>query len=133
MTFEEVVKALDAETLSYSIEIGSPLQEGISLRIKVSKEKYEVAIAWLSDLLFGSHFSIERFVSHFSLASPPLVDCLHFFDIFHRLKISATKALQDIPGEKRDGAEVSYSAYKKLIASADRSVFFPDYRPPIFY
>lgn len=92
LSYEEVVKQLDAETLSYSINVNSPLQEGVTLRMKVPKEKYEVAIAWLRDLLYGSTFTTER------------------------LKISATKALQGIPAEKRDGFEVSYATYRKLIA-----------------
>mgnify|MGYP001570107389 CR=1 FL=1 len=62
LPFEAVVAQLDAETLSYSIDINSPLQEGITLRIKVAKEKYGVAVAWLRDLLLGSHFSVDRFV-----------------------------------------------------------------------
>lgn len=92
LDFEEVVKQLDAETLSYSININSPLQEAVTLRMKVSKDKYATAIAWLSDLLYNSTFSAER------------------------LKISATKALQGIPSEKRDGSEVSYAAYRKMIS-----------------
>ncbi|BGP04467.1 hypothetical protein JCM10049v2_000268 [Rhodotorula toruloides] len=92
LDFEEVVKQLDAETLSYSININSPLQEAVTLRLKVSKDKYTTAIAWLSDLLYNSSFSTER------------------------LKISATKALQAIPSEKRDGSEVSYAAYRKMIS-----------------
>lgn len=60
LSFDEVVRALDAETLSYSIDIRSPLQEGLSLRIKVAKDKYPIAIAWARDLLFGSRFAIER-------------------------------------------------------------------------
>ncbi|GAA5857078.1 hypothetical protein JCM9279_001947 [Rhodotorula babjevae] len=92
LDFEEVVKQLDAETLTYNININEPLQEGITLRMKVAKEKYETAIAWLSDLLYNSTFTEER------------------------LRISAAKALQAIPAEKRDGLEVSYAAYRKMIS-----------------
>lgn len=60
LEYEEVVKQLDAETLSYSIDINSPLQEGVTLKIKVPKEKYTKAISWLSDLLYNSTFSIDR-------------------------------------------------------------------------
>lgn len=92
LEFEDVVKQLDAETLSYNINLNEPLQEGITLRMKVAKEKYETAIAWLSDLLYNSSFTEER------------------------LRISAAKALQAIPAEKRDGLEVSYAAYRKMIS-----------------
>lgn len=60
--FEDVVRLLDAETLSYSIDINSPLQEGITLKIKVAKDKYSVAVAWLSDLLYSSSFAVDRCV-----------------------------------------------------------------------
>ncbi|GAA5896610.1 Sdd3p [Sporobolomyces salmoneus] len=92
LDYEEVVKQLDAETLSYSIDINSPLQEGVTLKIKVPKEKYTKAIAWLSDLLYNSSFSVDR------------------------LKISAAKAIQGLPAEKREGSDVSYAAYRKLIS-----------------
>ncbi|BGP52658.1 hypothetical protein JCM8202_004813 [Rhodotorula sphaerocarpa] len=93
--YEEVVKQLDRETLSYSININSPLQEGVTLKIKVAKDKYDVAISWLRDLLYHSRFTADR------------------------LKIAATKALQGLPSEKRDGSEVSYSAYRQMISQAD--------------
>lgn len=93
--YEDVVRLLDAETLSYAIDINSPLQEGVTLRIKVAKDKYKIAIAWLSDLLHNSKFSVDR------------------------LKISASKAIQNLPSEKRDGADVSYATYRKLISSEE--------------
>ncbi|GAA5981276.1 hypothetical protein JCM10908_004049 [Rhodotorula pacifica] len=92
LTYEEVVKELDAETLSYSISLNAPLQEGVTVKIKVAKEKYELAIGWLHSLLYHSRFTPER------------------------LKIAATKALQGLPSEKRDGSEVSYNAYRKMIS-----------------
>ncbi|POY70063.1 hypothetical protein BMF94_6950 [Rhodotorula taiwanensis] len=92
LEFEDVVKQLDAETLSYSINVNSPLQEGITLKVKVAKEKYDVAIRWIRDLLYHSRYTPER------------------------LKIAATKALQGLPSEKRDGSEVSYNAYRKMIS-----------------
>lgn len=60
LDYEDVVRSLDAETLSYSIEINTPLQEGITLKMKVAKDKYPVAVAWLSDLLHNSTFSVDR-------------------------------------------------------------------------
>lgn len=69
LDFESVVRTLDAETLSYSIDTGRPLQEGITVRIKVQKEKYEVAIGWLRDLIWSSHFALDRFVASRDLSS----------------------------------------------------------------
>ena len=42
--------------------------------------------------------------------------------LFARLKISAIKALQDLPSEKRDGSEVAHSTYRQLISTDDRYV-----------
>lgn len=105
LTYEEVVKELDAETLSYSISLNAPLQEGVTVKIKVAKDKYEIAIGWLHSLLYHSRFSPER------------------------LKIAATKALQGLPSEKRDGSEVSYNAYRKMISKESRSVCDNDWSP----
>ena len=60
LDFEEVVRQLETETLSYTIDSGRPLQEDIAVRMKVTKDKYSVAIGWLRDLIWGSDFSIER-------------------------------------------------------------------------
>lgn len=95
LDYEDVVRNLDAETLSYSIDINQPLQEGITLRIKVAKDKYAEAVGWLSDLLYNSTFSVDR------------------------LKVSTSKAIQNLPSEKRDGADVSYATYRKLISQEE--------------
>ncbi|KAM0793479.1 hypothetical protein ACM66B_000920 [Microbotryomycetes sp. NB124-2] len=92
LSYEDVVRTLDAETLSYTIDINSPLQEGITLRIKVAKDKYTTAIAWIRDLLFNSKFSVDR------------------------LKVSTSKATQNLPSEKRDGSDVSYATYRQMIS-----------------
>ncbi|KAK4055201.1 hypothetical protein OIV83_000481 [Microbotryomycetes sp. JL201] len=92
LSYEDVVRTLDAETLSYTIDINSPLQEGITLRIKVAKDKYTTAISWIRDLLYNSKFSVDR------------------------LKVSTSKAIQNLPSEKRDGADVSYATYRQMIS-----------------
>ncbi|KAK4057568.1 hypothetical protein OIO90_001213 [Microbotryomycetes sp. JL221] len=95
LSYEDVVKQLDAETLSYTIDVSSPVQQGITLRIKVAKHNYETAIAWISDLLYNSKFSTDR------------------------LKVSTSKAIQNLPSEKRDGSDVSYATYRQLICGQD--------------
>ena len=62
LDYEEVVRQLNTETLSYMIDSGRPLQEDITIRMKVTKDKYSTAIAWLRDLIYGSEFSIDRSV-----------------------------------------------------------------------
>lgn len=98
LDFEDVVRTLDAETLSYTIDSGRPLQEDITIRIKVTKDKYTIAIGWLRDLLWGSQFSAVQ-----------------------RLTISANKAIQNLPSEKRDGSNVAYNAYRQLV-NGDESI-----------
>ena len=85
--------------------------------MKVTKEKYSVAIAWLRDLIWGSEFSIERFV--ISLVHRRVRSLIPFR---RRLKISATKALQNLPSEKRSGSTVAYNAYRELVNSLERCV-----------
>ncbi|KAI5480305.1 zinc metalloprotease [Pseudohyphozyma bogoriensis] len=93
--FEEVVTQLDADTLSYSIDTSTPLQEAITVKMKVPRKKYEIAVSWLRDLLAGSHFAVDR------------------------LKINANKALQNLPSEKRSGSDVAYSTYRTMIVNPD--------------
>lgn len=64
MTHEEVVNKLDSETVSYDISYGSgPFPELLRVTLKVQLENYETAVAWLKDLLYGSVFDKERYVS----------------------------------------------------------------------
>ncbi|CAD6909796.1 unnamed protein product [Tilletia controversa] len=91
--FEEVVKMLDKDTVMYDIGLGEStgFTEHIEIVIKAEKNKYEGAIAWLRDLLWNSHFSIER------------------------LRISASKLLQSLPESKRDGSRVSWALLRQLL------------------
>ncbi|KAE8250209.1 hypothetical protein A4X13_0g4900 [Tilletia indica] len=91
--FEEVVKMLDKDTVLYDIGLGEStgFTEHIEIIIKTEKNKYEGAIAWLRDLLWNSHFSIER------------------------LRINASKLLQSLPEQKRDGSRVSWALARQLL------------------
>lgn len=61
LSFEEVVKQLDSETVEYAIYSSSSLGDDIKLIIQVSKSLYPVAIEWAKDLLWGSVFDIQRY------------------------------------------------------------------------
>lgn len=63
LTYEEVVKLLDAETVDYDISLGAGLSEQLAISVKVEKEKYPIAIRWLNDLLFGAEFDVSRCVA----------------------------------------------------------------------
>lgn len=45
---------------------------------------------------------------------PRSIRLTDFFGI--RLKVSLSKAIQNLPSEKRDGGDVAYASYRKLIA-----------------
>lgn len=92
IAYEDIVRQLDAETLSYSIECGDPVRECILVRMKVEKSKYALAVAWLRDLLFASRFSIDR------------------------LKVSLAKAIQGLPAEKRNGQVVAFDTFRQLVS-----------------
>lgn len=64
LSHEEVVDQLDEQTVFYDIGLGTSgtFAETLRVTIRVEVAKYELAVAWLSDLLYGSEFSKERSV-----------------------------------------------------------------------
>jgi hypothetical protein len=64
LSHEEVVDHLDEQTVSYEIGLGTSgaFSETMHVAIRVEVAKYELAVAWLRDLLYGSEFSKERSV-----------------------------------------------------------------------
>ncbi|KAI9823646.1 MAG: hypothetical protein M1819_001159 [Sarea resinae] len=83
--FENVVTALEKDTVGYSIDSGSGLGNSELLRIsfQVEPEKYEIAIEWLKEMLASSIFDPVR------------------------IKATITKMLAEIPEEKRSGNEMA--------------------------
>lgn len=79
--FEEVVKQLEKDTISYAFKSGSGLgdAESITLQFQVEPHKYVAVIEWLRTLLFDAVFDPTR------------------------LRAGVAKALADIPENKRDG------------------------------
>ena len=78
LSHEEVVNKLDNDTVSYDVTLGvnGGFNETLRVTIKVETANYEVAIAWLRDLLYGSEFTKDRSVSvpHICLIDPRLTD-----------------------------------------------------------
>lgn len=83
MEFEEVVKQLEKDTISYQIGSASRMglgdYEGVALQFQIEPNKYETTVGWLRTLMFDIIFDPVR------------------------IKAAIVKALADIPEEKRDG------------------------------
>lgn len=93
LTFEQVVDRLDDETVSYeaNLGVGSYFTENFRASIKVEKEKYEEAVRWLKDLIYGSKFDLAR------------------------LQTTCAKIMQGLPELKRDGDTVLSSYVHELL------------------
>lgn len=98
LSFEQVVKALDEETIEYDTNIGGTTFEDFEISFRVKKTNYEAAIAWLYDLLHNSVFDVER------------------------LAITMAKNLQSLPSEKREGSTVASSALLRLTTDSEKSL-----------
>lgn len=79
--FEEVVKELEKDTISYHISSSARLgdYEGVAIQFQLDREKYTTIISWLRTLMFDIIFDPVR------------------------IKAAIVKALADIPEAKRDG------------------------------
>lgn len=85
MEFEDVVKQLEKDTISYHLTSASRIgdNEGMALQFQVDLDKYTTMISWLRTLMFDITFDPVR------------------------LKAAVVKALADIPEAKRDGRVMS--------------------------
>lgn len=89
---EEVIKALDKDTVSYDSGLGmdGTFSELLRMSIKVESSKFDTGIAWLRDVLFQSEFTKER------------------------LEITLAKVQQSLPEMKRDGSSMARSVFSDL-------------------
>lgn len=62
LTHEEVINKLDNETVSYEVGLGisNSFSDTFRVSIKVETARYETAIAWMRDLLYGAEFDNDR-------------------------------------------------------------------------
>ncbi|KAM0747048.1 zinc metalloprotease [Meredithblackwellia eburnea MCA 4105] len=95
---ETVSRRLEKEFISYSIDKNLPMQEGLTLQIKVRKEKYGSAVSFLGDLLHSSVFVTQR------------------------LTKAVKKAIQNVTSLKCDGDAVSYAGYRNMVDD-EKSVY----------
>lgn len=85
ISYEDVVKGLGEDTMEYDASLGTSFgfRELAVFTLKAKASKYAESIQWLHDILWNTKFTVER------------------------LKIVASQILNDIPGAKRDGHDVS--------------------------
>ncbi|GAC99682.1 hypothetical protein PHSY_007285 [Pseudozyma hubeiensis SY62] len=98
LTYEEVVKGLDEDTLEYDVSLGSGgFGELVCAELKLERANYEKGIAWLRDLFLGSQFAIDR------------------------LKVSISKIIQSLPEQKRNGRAIASALSRSLTHDGDKS------------
>ncbi|KAG0124799.1 Metalloenzyme, LuxS/M16 peptidase-like protein [Tuber indicum] len=97
--FEQVVAELERDTVDYDIGSASYMDaaENIRINFRIEPEKYEVAIKWLRELMWDSIFDKKR------------------------LATTLTKMKSDIPDEKRQGNQMSWSV-ARMVAYSRHSV-----------
>lgn len=93
LSHEEVVDQLDEQTVFYNVGLGTSgkFTETLRVTIRVEVAKYELAVAWLRDLLYGSEFTKER------------------------LQTTVAQIQQALPGLKRDGSTVLSAVTEELL------------------
>jgi Zn-dependent M16 (insulinase) family peptidase len=111
LSHEEVVDQLDDQTVFYEVGLGisGRFSETLRITIRVEVAKYELAVAWLRDLLCGSKFTKERSVSfprHITNRSD---------NESNRLQITVAQIQQALPGLKRDGSTVLSAVTDELL------------------
>ncbi|KTW27471.1 uncharacterized protein T551_02970 [Pneumocystis jirovecii RU7] len=99
LTYEEVVRLLENETVDYSATWGvsGTFLEMITIQIKVEIQNYKKGILLLKDLLCQSVFDPER------------------------LMIFVIKSLNDIPQEKRNGNKICWASMRMYQLDKNRS------------
>ncbi|KAG8907247.1 hypothetical protein FRC01_007752 [Tulasnella sp. 417] len=93
LTHEEVVKQLDALSVGYDINFGQGdlFQNLVRITIRVEPRRYEEAVAFLKDLIYGAEFARDR------------------------LEVTIAKVQQSLPELKRDGNTVLYAVSGDLL------------------
>ncbi|KAK3328009.1 Metalloenzyme, LuxS/M16 peptidase-like protein [Cercophora scortea] len=86
VTFEDVVKELEQDTISYQLSGAGRVgdYEGMAIQFQAEPEKYATIISWLHTIMFNIIFDPVR------------------------IKAAIVKALADIPEAKRDGRAMAF-------------------------
>ncbi|CAG8543440.1 8472_t:CDS:10 [Ambispora gerdemannii] len=93
LTYEEVIKELNEDTVSYlcGLGAGGSFEDLLCFSIKVEANKYAKAIEFLRDLLWHTEFAVDR------------------------IKNITTKLINDIPSRKRDGYRMAATILRTII------------------
>ncbi|EST04590.1 Peptidase M16, C-terminal domain protein [Kalmanozyma brasiliensis GHG001] len=98
LTYEQVVKGLDVDTLEYDVSLGSGgFGELVCAELKLERANYAKGIAWLRDLFLGTQFDLDR------------------------LRVTVSKIIQSLPEQKRKGRAIASALSRSLTLDADRS------------
>ncbi|KAF9027171.1 hypothetical protein BGZ52_004433 [Haplosporangium bisporale] len=99
ISFEEVVKLLDQDTVSRDCGVGvSGMFRQLALVVlKTERAKYAEGIAWLQKMTWNTRFDADR------------------------LKVITTKLLNDIPSQKRDGSRMAKACMDVIAYDHDDS------------
>lgn len=110
LTHEEVINKLDDETVSYEVGLGSSgvFSEAFRVSIKVETAAYDIAVAWLKDLVAGARFDKERCARSHSCNDSLLTPR-------SRLQVTVAKIQQSLPEMKRNGNTVLGSLWTDLL------------------
>jgi hypothetical protein len=113
LSHEEVVDQLDEQTVVYEVGLGTSgmFTETLRVTIRVEVAKYELAVAWLRDLLYGSEFTKERYVLFPSFLTAWMLN----EGGLKRLQIIVAQIQQSLPGLKRDGSTVLSAVTTELL------------------
>ncbi|KAF9175181.1 hypothetical protein BGX20_007750 [Mortierella sp. AD010] len=97
--YETVVKMLDNDTVSRGCGVGvsESFRQVALVVLKTSRDKYNEGIAWLQNMTWNTRFDADR------------------------LKVIATKLLNDIPQQKRDGSRMSRACMNYLTFDQDKA------------
>ncbi|GJJ09486.1 hypothetical protein Clacol_003709 [Clathrus columnatus] len=100
LSHEDVINRLENETVSYEISLGLDgyFSQYVRVSINVEASKYDIALRWLHDLIYGSIFDKDR------------------------IQITAAKVQQSLPELKRDGNTVVSSLFGRMQYSSSSTV-----------
>ena len=91
--WQEVSRKLDSDLTGSSCSV---MHEGILISLNAVRENYSKAVSWLSDLLYGTEFDVER------------------------LKNLVNTKLQILPSAKQDGSGIASCAVQSIYCSQTR-------------
>lgn len=107
LPYEAVVSALEQDVISYETSLGlqsssrfgcGPFSSSATFHMQVEVKKFEIAIGWMTHLLFNSVFTQER------------------------VHIVASKLVNDIATAKRNGNDMAREISKAIFYKADTNV-----------